>query len=241
MAEGKPSLLAGLMAKKVQGNESPKETPAAPAAQGPVVPSVTPAAPASGGLLAGLAAGRVQSQAGGREVGVGRPESGSEASETRPALLAPKPSGILSAVAAGRERAEAAKAEHDYLFDEVPKDFQDVLDRFDKIMLRDQGDIDVDLPHMRNYVMRIMTDLRENPEFDGLIIDRDVHNIIAFMRRVKGEALVIADQKATKSAKSKAKPKASNRFAMDLDTFDLGASPAQPKLTVEDLSKLDFG
>lgn len=155
-------------------------------------------------------------------------------------IVASKPTGLLSGIAASRERAEKAKQDHSYLYDEIPKDFGETLKRFDQLMQRDQGDIDIDLPHMRNYVSRIMVDLKTNPEYNDLVHDGDVHNIIKFIRRTQSEARAIINQKIDKRARSESKPKAKNRFAMDLSSLDLGASPSDKPKSIQDLSDIDF-
>lgn len=146
-----------------------------------------------------------------------------------------KPS-LLTALASTRDIAEKAKADHDYLFAPIPENFQDVLDTFDGLMKRDQGEIDFNLGHIRNYVQRIMTDLRTNPEYDGLIIDRDVHNIMAFLQRTKAQAEISIGSKVEKAAKKAAKQTGAKKFAMDFSSLDLGAEQ-QPK-SLADLSDL---
>lgn len=251
MSDAKPSLLAGLMAKKnltvptsgvtidAKANSPVQAKPPESTSQG--LPAVAAESPKKSSILAGLAAGRpAAGGTQGENEGSKTPERrDSTAVVPTPSVGAAKPAGLLAGLASGREKAEALKAEHDYLFEEVPKDFKETLDRFDMIMQRDQGDIDFDLPHMRNYVMRIMVDLKENPEYDGLIIDRDVHNIIAFMRRLKGQAITIANEKTTKAQAKASKPKVGARFAMDFDNIDLMATKTPASL--EDLSKIDFG
>lgn len=149
------------------------------------------------------------------------------------AAVAAKPS-LLAAVAA-RERSEQAKHDFEHLFTKIPENFQDRLDLFDTLMKQDQGEIDFNLDRARDFVKRIMIDLRENPEYDGMIIDRDIHNIIAYQRRLKALAREVIGEKTVKAAKKAAKPKAASRFSIDIDSIDL---TAQPK-TLKDLSGLD--
>lgn len=183
----------------------------------PTTPVSSPAVPAAGELPNddGLSASKPQGSA------VAKPQ-------------ASKPS-LLNSLVATRDTAEKAKADHDYLFAPIPENFQDVLDNLDGLMKKDQGEIDFHLGHIRNYVQRIMVDLRTNPEYDGLIIDRDVHNIMAFLQRTKSQAEITIGNKVEKAAKRAAKPKGSARFDIDLGSLDLGAE--QPK-SLSDLSNL---
>lgn len=157
-------------------------------------------------------------------------------SEENIAPVVAKKSPILSTLTAVREKAEADKADHDYLFAPIPTDFQELLNRFDDMMCRDQGILDVDLQRCRDFVKRIMIELKENPEYDGLVAARDVHNIIKFQRRTKTQAESAVVVKTEKAAKAAAKPKAKSRFNVDFDAFDLSAKPK----SIEDLSNMDI-
>lgn len=265
----RPSLLAGLMAKKGITIDATPVTESTPKDAAPAVKASHPnpllarlaAKTASAGVGAGGALAVASGQAGGvtqttgastqtASVGgnvdtVSQGTSGDSAkasaeAKTQVEAQKAKPAGLLGALAVSKQRAEQAKVDHDYLFDEIPAGFQDVLDRFDSMMLRDQGAIDFDLPHLRNYVQRIMVDLKENPEYVGMFVDRDAHNVIKWMRRVKGQALEIAHEKVDKASKKSTKPKASQRFDMDLGNLDLMASKPKPK-SIQDLSSIDFG
>lgn len=145
---------------------------------------------------------------------------------------------LTATLTAVREKAEADKADHDYLFAPIPTDFQEILDRFDGMMTRDHGILDIDLQRCRDFVKKIMVELKENPEYDNLIIDRDVHNIIKFQRRLKTEAEKQIVTKVEKAAKKSTKPKAGQRFAMDLGDLDLTA-PSKPK-SIQDMSDLEL-
>ena len=146
---------------------------------------------------------------------------------------------LTSTLTAVREKAEADKADHEYLFAPIPKDFQEVLNRFDDMMQRDHGILQVDLVRCRDFVKKIMIDLKENPEYDGLIIDRDVHNIIKFQRMLKSQAEEAVVTKTEKAAKRESKSKVKGgRFAVDMEAFDLNA-PSQPK-SIQDFSDLEL-
>lgn len=149
--------------------------------------------------------------------------------------LITSPTNRILAAAAAAKKAEP-QANYDHLFDTIPENFQEMLDKFDKLMIRDQGVNDLNVGHFRDYVKRIFIELKENPEYDGLIIDRDVHNVIKFMRAVKGQAQELAVEKKTKAAKTQANKAKSNRFAAIAGNLDLGGKmPA----TIQDMSNLD--
>lgn len=162
---------------------------------------------------------------------------GSNAAEVVPVESAPAPKKSLLAAIAAREQTERAKENFDHLFEAIPEDFQQKLDFFDELMSRDQGSLDFNLNRARDFVKKIMIELKENPEYDGMIIARDVHNIIAFQRRLKDAAQATISTKVEKAAKKAAKPKGADRFSLDLDSIDLGAKP--PK-SLQDLSNLDI-
>ena len=109
------------------------------------------------------------------------------------------------------------------LFRELPMDFKELLDSFDAAMVRDKGITDFNLDLSRAYVKRIMVDLKENPEFDGLMIDRDVHNIMTFIRAVHERARIGVVEKKEKAATKTKKVPASKRFNLDDKVLDLGA------------------
>lgn len=180
--------------------------------------------PATGGILGALAGS-------GNEK---RPDSVTHAAT----VTKPKTNLLTSTLTAVREKSEQDKADHEYLFAPIPKDFQETLDRFDAMMQRDNEILAIDLTRCRDFVKHIMISLKENPEYDGLIIDRDVHNIIKFQRNLKAAAEATVVTKIDKAAKKSTKPKAAGRFAMDMTDFDLNA-PAKPK-SIQDLSGFEL-
>ena len=149
--------------------------------------------------------------------------------------LVTSPTNRILAAAAAAKKAEP-QANYDHLFDQIPEKFEDVLKKFDELMIRDQGVNDLNVGHLRDYVKRIFVELKENPEYDGLIIDRDVHNIIKFMRAVKGQAQELAVDKKAKAAKKEASSAKKNRFAAIAGNLDIGGQ--MPK-TIQDMSQLD--
>lgn len=176
----------------------------------------------SGGIFAKPSAGAVQGGNGGDGTGTGNG-------------LVTSPTNRILAAAAAAKKAEP-QANYDHLFDQIPEKFEDVLKKFDELMIRDQGVNDLNVGHLRDYVKRIFVELKENPEYDGLIIDRDVHNVIKFMRAVKGQAQELAIDKKAKAAKKEANSAKKNRFAAIAGNLDIGGQ--MPK-TIQDMSQLD--
>lgn len=68
---------------------------------------------------------------------------------------------------------------------------------------------------VKKRIKDIFTELKEFPEYDGLIIDRDTHNIMAFMQHSITVARGVFEAKKEKK-ETKAKSPAS-RFKFDLD------------------------
>jgi hypothetical protein len=130
---------------------------------------------------------------------------------------------LLAAAKAAKEA--DPRPSYDHLFDAIPENFQDVVDKFDALLSRDNAINEMNIGHLRNYVQRIFVDLKNNPEYDGMIIDRDVHNIIKFMRAVKSEAQDLAIDKKEKKAKADSNKVKKNKFAAVAGNLDMGALP----------------
>ena len=176
----------------------------------------------AGGIFAKPSAGAVSGEGSGAATGTGNG-------------LVTSPANRILAAAAAAKKAEP-QANYDHLFDQIPEKFEDVLKKFDELMIRDQGVNDLNVGHLRDYVKRIFVELKENPEYDGLIVDRDVHNVIKFMRAVKGQAQELAVDKKAKAAKKEASSAKKNRFAAIAGNLDIGGQ--MPK-TIQDMSQLD--
>lgn len=147
----------------------------------------------------------------------------------------PAQNRLLAAAIAGQEKRDVVQKDYSYLFAEEPKDFQELLNRFDAVLARDSGIDDFNIDLCRNYVRRIYTDLQNQPELDGLLIDRDVANVIHFIRATKAKAMEVGLEKQTKSENKKAKAKPKNRFGDAVLNLDFNGVAK----TLEDLS--DFG
>jgi len=58
---------------------------------------------------------------------------------------------------------------------------------------------------IRNYVQTLMITLKARPEFDSVIIDKDVRNVMKFIRATREEALALREVKVVKKATRSAK------------------------------------
>lgn len=121
--------------------------------------------------------------------------------------------------------------------------FKMELDQLDSLLFRDIPDQinPVNYDGVRNTVKRIMADLKANPAYDQLMIDRDVHNIIAFIRATRRSAVdtnLVRAAKAEVKASSKSRRNVTFNIADD-DSF-AGAKPAARKLTADDIAGMEF-
>lgn len=104
-----------------------------------------------------------------------------------------------------------------------PDGFKYKLDMLDALIQRDAGINGAMLGVVKGRIKDIVKELKEFPEYDGLIIDRDIHNIMLFMQQSVNQAkadFVQKDKKRTTKAIKAAK-------------FDFGESLANGPLALE--------
>lgn len=111
-----------------------------------------------------------------------------------------------------------------------PTGVREVLDEIDALMGEDGRLEGLYLDQTRKYIKRLMVTLKEHEEFASVLIDKDVHNIMRFVRNVRGEALslkaVKAEKKATREVKKETRQgKLSSKlsgfdFTMDAGIFE---------------------
>ena len=128
---------------------------------------------------------------------------------------------------------------------EGPADFQRVLDAFDHLASTTLEFDELTIPGVRRYVMDIMVALKTNPEYDGILVARDVHNVMKFIRASKQitEAgfVVTAKKREKKEAAKK------NRAVFDMDMLGdlslpenrVAAGKARKRSPFEDIESLD--
>lgn len=79
---------------------------------------------------------------------------------------------------------------------------RDLCDRLDA-MIGERAAPDLQGPSLfeiRNYVQTLMITLKSRPEFDSVIIDKDVRNVMKFIRATRQEAIELRDVKVVKKA-----------------------------------------
>lgn len=134
-----------------------------------------------------------------------------------------------------------------------PAGFKAILDSFDALVGASVGISALDLDNARNYVARVMTELKTNPEMQAFVIDRDVHNI---MKYVQASASIAGQNFVTKaSTRAKKEAKAQAAASVSLEMFDdqvdvaaqmaalkakrAGGKPASAPLSIQDLSSIN--
>jgi hypothetical protein len=169
------------------------------------------------------------------------PEVNTETVASIPMVPAVKPKNLLSSsVAKAQAKTVAIEQDHSYLFAEEPKDFRELLARFDSLLARDTGIDDFNVDTCRNYVKKIYTELQTQPELEGLMIDKDIANIIHFIRTVRERALETGIKKSDKAKAKAGNVKAKNRFGDNAMTLDLNALPADTIQKLADIGGDDW-
>lgn len=116
--------------------------------------------------------------------------------------------------------------------------FKDRLQLLDNLVSSELGISPYTVDVIRSHVKQIMMDLVTQPELDAILIDRDVHNVLAFIRYVKVDA---AEAREVVKVKKTAKATKDSKFrSFDLDLTALGNAISKGQglpLSLEDLSK----
>lgn len=102
--------------------------------------------------------------------------------------------------------------------------FKFTLDILDAKLTEIGGGLDkFNIDSVRSIVSRIMIDLKEHPDYDGLYLgDRDVHNIMSFMYKVRDIAQESNVKKVTKVEAKVQKQSKKAAIALSLDNLSLG-------------------
>jgi len=104
-----------------------------------------------------------------------------------------------------------------------PERFKFQLDLLDKKMSADDGKLDMfNIDSVRGIIARIMMDWKANPSYDGLVIDRDTHNILSFMYQTQVRATETLAAKATKAEKTATTSKKRTQMAKSIMEIDFG-------------------
>lgn len=97
--------------------------------------------------------------------------------------------------------------------------FKSLLDNFDQLINSEFGIHAITQDKIRGYVKEVMQTLQTEPELDAILIDRDVHNILFYIRSTKDKAI---ETRAVAKEKKAVKAKKAGRFKdFDLDSIGL--------------------
>ncbi len=112
---------------------------------------------------------------------------------------------------------------------ESPASVRELCDKLDA-MIGERAAPDLQGPQLidiRNYVQTLMVTLKSRPEFDSVIIDKDVRNVMKFIRATRQEALELRDvkteKKATRSAKKEVTSSRAKGFESAFNAIMFGA------------------
>jgi len=97
--------------------------------------------------------------------------------------------------------------------------FKDLLDNFDSLINSEFGIHPITQDKIRGFVKEVMKTLQTEPELDAILIDRDVHNILHYIRSTKDQA--VASRAVTKEKKAVRAKKAGRFKDFDLDSIGL--------------------
>lgn len=123
--------------------------------------------------------------------------------------------GLTHQLEAMKLRAESGKKALEALYITDNQPFNELLERLDSLFDQDLQLDDFNVQPARDIVEVIMKQLKEDPNLDGMMIDKDAANIISFVRKVKGVALNAATEKKEKAVKT-----ASNKDKKSIARFD---------------------
>lgn len=177
-------------AKSQQGDSTENQGPTGNRAQ---PASSIPSAQGTGGILAKMAAKNLIPTA---------------------SVEATKKASVESKAIAVVASAPSSKG-HEEVDESAPLDMKSRLDELDRLIQRDNGISAFTFDAIRSHVKTIMIQMKEEPELDALLIDRDVRNILRFIRHIKVDAL--ADQtKKVEKATTKAKKGGVGKIKFDM-------------------------
>lgn len=89
-----------------------------------------------------------------------------------------------------------------------PDDMKDRLAKLDELVMSDAGLNQITLDIARGYCKDIMVALKTEPELDSILIDKDIRNIMLFIRTTESSAVEAKEtrvKKVTKTTEAKAR------------------------------------
>jgi hypothetical protein len=105
-----------------------------------------------------------------------------------------------------------------------PANFQHTLRQLDTLVGESTGIQQIQLDIARKYVMEIMVTLRTHPEFDGILVDKDIHNVMVFVQSSMNLATAGFVEKKAKAATRESKKKASSYGGMTFEMIEFGGN-----------------
>lgn len=79
-------------------------------------------------------------------------------------------------------------------------DVRQLCDQADELIKANPVLVGPPLVHLRKYVQQLMMTLKEHPEFDDVIIDPDVNNVMQYIRATREESIALRGVKTEKKA-----------------------------------------
>jgi hypothetical protein len=156
----------------------------------------------------------------------------------------PKPAGTDLAMRAATEVSTLEPtAPQDEVYAVGPEGFQARLDALDAVVSREAMLSDFSASFAKNRIKDIFLELRKFPEYDGLIVDRDVHNIMSYMQYTITFAQEKYAEKKTAKVKRESKAAAKPKYSFNFDKLmapasDLALSPAKAT-SISSLAAMD--
>lgn len=74
----------------------------------------------------------------------------------------------------------------------------ELCERIDRLIVGNENLVGPSLGETRNYVQQLMITLKSRPEFDSVVLDKDVKNVMRFIRATREEALALREIKTVK-------------------------------------------
>lgn len=117
--------------------------------------------------------------------------------------------------------ASKVEARTEQLILESGKSVRELCDQVDHVMAEDKQLSMADYATIRGYVMQLMITLKSRPEFESLLIDKDVRNVMRFLRATREEAMALRDVKTEKKATRGVKKERTTKIGSDMkDAFN---------------------
>lgn len=124
-----------------------------------------------------------------------------------------------------------------------PAGFKEKLDKLDNLIVAGAGITQTTLDTCRHYVADVMMELRKFPEYDSILIDRDVHNVMMFVQQSTSQASKDFAKKGEAREKKASKAVAASQFDLsglgDMTTLDKKPGSSSV-ISLVDLSSLNI-